>query len=50
MPAHSCSVGPSLTGPSMATVSSVNMVMSSAWEFIHSSGDCAARQMRPAPG
>ncbi|MDQ0778247.1 hypothetical protein QF026_006713 [Streptomyces aurantiacus] len=34
----------------MSTVSSVNMVTSWACEFIHSSGGCSSRQMRPPPG
>ena len=42
--------GPGAIGPSHTTDSSVYMVTSAAIEFIASSGDCACRQMRPAPG
>jgi hypothetical protein len=48
--AHSRNVGPVTTGPRIRHEESVNIVMSSAWEFAHSSGDCRERQIRPAPG
>ncbi len=48
--AHSASEGPGRTGPRSSTDASVNMVTSSAVEFIHSSGDWSRRQTRPPPG
>ncbi len=48
--AQSQNVGPSTTGPSQTTESSVYIVTSAAIEFIASRGDCSWRQIRPAPG
>ena len=48
--AHSARSGPGTIGPSQTTLASVNIVTSSAIEFIHNSGDWAWRHTRPAPG
>ena len=48
--AHSSSGGPGTIGPSQRTVSSVNIVTSSAIEFVQSSADCRWRQTRPGAG
>lgn len=48
--AQASSAGPGRTGPSWRTVSSVNIVTSSAMEFIHSGADWSRRQVRPLPG
>ena len=47
--AHSASDGPGRIGPAQRTDSSVNIVTSSAIEFIHSRGCWSGRQTRPSP-
>ena len=47
--AHSASDGPGSIGPAHRTDSSVNIVTSSAIEFIHNRGCWSGRQTRPSP-